>query len=47
MIAVGIRVGNTALQRGSAGVEVLTRDRQVQVIKVAKRRQIGCAEGSV
>ena len=46
-MAVVVRVGDAAFERGSVGVEVLARDRQTQGIKVAESREIGRAKGSV
>lgn len=40
-------IDDAAFERGSVGVDVLTRDRQAQGIEIAKRRQIGCGKGSV
>ena len=46
-MAVVVRVGDAAFERGSVGVEVLARDRQTHGIKVAESREIGRAKGSV
>jgi hypothetical protein len=42
-----VRIGNAAFERGSVGIDVLTRDRQAQAIKVAESRETGRGEGSV
>jgi len=42
-----VGIGNAAFERGSVGVDVLTRDRQAQGIEIAKRRQIWRGKGSV
>ena len=46
-MTVTVDIGGAAFKRGSVGVEVQSRDRQTQDIKVAESREIGRAEGSV
>ena len=45
--ALVVRVEDTALQGGTAGIDVLTRNSQTKHIKVAEGRKIGRTEGNV